>query len=79
MSDPVFRVDGVEYPNPGEWLRTQCSDLQVSVAMVAREARLSKSTLSRWMADRNKPYWDSVERIKGAVSRIREKKSGSAA
>lgn len=60
--------------DPGHWLETECQALGVSVHRVAIEARLSPSTVQRWVKGETTPYWQAFERVRIVVGRIRDEK-----
>lgn len=73
MREPVFEVDGKVFQNVGEYLRDNVNRLKaagiadISLTRIAREAQIAPSTVSRWMTNQNKPYWDSVQRLRNVI------------
>lgn len=65
--------------NVGIWIEDQCRALGVSVASVAREASIDRTTIFRWKKGDAEPYWKSFQRVKGVIDSIwgeREDKAG---
>ena len=58
-------LDGAQ--NPGEWIEAQCRELGVSVAEIAREARIDRSTIFRWKVGDRSPNWDNFNRVRAVV------------
>lgn len=75
MTDSVMNSRLEDQENPGQWLKRQCEQLNITPARVAKEARISKSTLSRWMSDQHKPYWDNIQRVQAVINGFWSKKS----
>jgi predicted transcriptional regulator len=72
QSSPAPTLDS----NPGVWLEQQCEILGVSVSRVAREARISRSTIYRWQRGQTEPYWGSVQRIRNVIRDYWNKRGG---
>lgn len=60
--------------NPGEWVERRCKDLEVSVADVARRARVSRTTIYRWKKGHHDPNWHSIRQVQSAIESIWQKK-----
>ncbi len=50
--------------NPGDWIESQCRELGVSMHRVAKEARISHTTIYRWKQGKRGPNWDSFTRVR---------------
>jgi hypothetical protein len=77
LPDDVARVPATElgsaHPgesNPGEWVERQCAELGVSVSLVARAAKIDRSTVFRWKTGQTRPYWDSLQRVRSVIDSI---------
>lgn len=57
--------------NPGDWIEAQARELGVSVARLAREARIQRSTIFRWRQGASSPNLDSFLRVSQVIERIR--------
>lgn len=75
LQNAMLNVEQIE--NPGDWVEDRCRELGVSVYRVCREARVHRSTVSKWKHEHHRPYWDNLERIKRAFDRIGEQKKGA--
>lgn len=70
-------LDGsLDTENAGRWVEAQCEYIGISVSRVAREARVSPTTIYRWKKGHTEPYWHSFKRIKLVIDGYWERKRG---
>lgn len=58
---------GCDGENPGLWIERQCELLEVSVAKIAREAKVDRATIFRWKSGETEPYWSTYQRVRTVI------------
>lgn len=60
--------------NPGDWIEAQAREIGISVARIAREAKIQRSTIFRWRQGASSPNLDSFLRVSKVIDRIRSER-----
>jgi predicted transcriptional regulator len=63
--------------NPGEMVERECRDLGISVAQVAREAKVDRITIFRWKKGDTEPYWGTYQRVRNVIDGYWDRKGRS--
>jgi ribosome-binding protein aMBF1 (putative translation factor) len=58
----------LDYDHPGLWIQEQCRRLGLTPTELAREAKLSPSTVCRWVRQDTEPDTYSLRKINRVVS-----------
>lgn len=80
MTDPAVDLGSpLDFEHPGEWIEAQCRALDVTPHTVAKQAKLSPSTVYRWVAKQTEPDTYSLRKVRSAFVSFwatREEKTG---